>query len=272
MQEVGFVLVRGGGDLGTGVAHALAGAGWRVLVVDLPRPTALRLSVAFAAAALRGWAEVEGRVALRCGERREVEAAWRAGAIPLWVAPEARLGLRPLALVDARMRGLRGAYPPTRRGEAAWVVGIGPGFTAGDDCDVVIESNRGPRLGAVIATGSAEPHTGRPGLVQGHRDERLLRAPCAGTFVRRLDLGDFVEPGDAVGSVRGRPVRARLAGMIRGLKLTGTAVGAGHKVGDVDPRRDPALLLRMTDKARAVGRGVVRALEQAGIARRTACI
>ncbi|MCO5170200.1 MAG: selenium-dependent molybdenum cofactor biosynthesis protein YqeB [Planctomycetes bacterium] len=261
MQQV--ALVRGGGDLGTGIAHALHLSGRRVVVVDRPLPSALRLTVAFAAAAVApdGRWTVQGVEALRCARPDDVAAAWAAGRVALWTGPEADLGLRPDLLVDARMRAL--TEPSTRRDEAPLVIGVGPGFRAGVDAHAVIESNRGPRLGRVITEGVAEPHTGVPGAVAGYRRERLILSPCAGTFERCRDLGDAVEAGDVVGHVLddadGRPVRVGLSGMIRGLKLTGVRVGAGHKVGDVDPRRDRALLLEMTDKARAVGRGVLEA-------------
>ncbi|MBX3470025.1 MAG: EF2563 family selenium-dependent molybdenum hydroxylase system protein [Planctomycetes bacterium] len=262
MQQV--ALVRGGGDLGTGIAHALHQGGWRVVVVDRPLPSALRLTVAFAAAAVApdGRVIVQGVEATRCDAPADVRAAWGRREVALWTGAEADLRLRPDLLVDARMRAL--TEPSTRLDEAPRVVGIGPGFRAGVDAHAVIESNRGPRLGRVITEGAAEPHTGVPGAVAGYRRERLIVAPCAGTFRRSRDLGDPVEAGDVVGQVQGeageQPVRAGLSGMIRGLKLSGVWVGAGHKVGDVDPRRDPALLLEMTDKARAVGRGVLEAV------------
>lgn len=255
-----IALVRGGGDLGTGVAHALHAHGLHVLVVDRPLPTALRLSVAFAAAAVvpDGRIEVDGVFAVRCAGPDDVRAAWVAGHVPLWTRPEAELGLAPDLLVDARMRSLTEQL--TRIDEAPLVIGLGPGFVVGEHAHAVIESNRGANLGRVLTTGRAEEHTGVPGAVAGFRLERLLIAPRAGTFVRARDLGDFVEVGEVVGRVADEPVQAGLAGMIRGLKLTGVTVGAGHKVGDVDPRRDRALLREMTDKARAVGRGVVAAL------------
>jgi xanthine dehydrogenase accessory factor len=159
------------------------------------------------------------------------------------------------------MKGVSGTEPKTTRADATLVIGVGPGFHAGDDCHLIVESNRGPALGRVITTGAAETHTGQPGVVQGHSGRRLLRAPCAGTFVRTREIGDWIEKGEIVGEVGGASVLAGLSGMIRGLKLTGTPVGHGHKVGDVDPRRDRGLLKQMTDKARAVGQGVLRALD-----------
>lgn len=258
-----LVLIRGGGELGTGAGHGLVRAGLRLLVIDRPRPTALRLGVCFASAALSGRVAVEGVEAIWCADRSAVEEQLGARRVALFTGLERELGLRPEVLVDARMRRL--TEPLTTRGEAPVVIGIGPGFEAGGDVDFVVESNRGPRLGQVVTRGTAEVHTGVPGEVQGHREERMLRAPRAGRFVRALELGAFVEEDDVVGHVEGAPVRARLGGMVRGLKLSGVAVGAGHKVGDVDPRRDRELLRTMTDKARAVGHGVVRAVRLAGV-------
>lgn len=258
-----LVVVRGAGELGTGIAHALARTGARVLLLDRPLPRALRLGVAFALAAVQERAVVEGVEAVLCRSRSEVEAAWAAGRMPLWTQAESLLELRPDVLVDARMRQL--TEPQPLRGAATVTVGIGPGFVAGEDADFVVESNRGPALGRLLERGSAEPYTGRPGFVAGFREERVLRAPCAGPFQRVRELGDVVVAGEVVGEVHGEPVRARLGGIVRGLKLSGVLVGAGHKVGDVDPRADRALLTTMTDKARAVGAGVVQALERAGL-------
>jgi xanthine dehydrogenase accessory factor len=258
-----LAMIRGGGELGTGIGRAFALAGLRVIVLDRPLPTALRLRVAFAAAAVEGRVEVEGVTAVHCRARGEVEAALARGEVAVWTGAPGELGFAPDVLVDARMRSL--TAPMARLGEAAVVIGVGPGIEAGRDAHFVVESNRGPRLGAVIRAGQAEPYTGVPGDVLGLREPRILRAPRAGTLERVRALGDLVEAGDVVATVRGEPVRARLAGVVRGLKLTGVEVGEGHKVGDVDPRRDPALCDVMTDKAKAVGRGSLRALVEAGV-------
>lgn len=257
------VLIRGGGELATGIACAMNRRGALVVVTDRPRPTALRLGVTFATAVLKGRMTVEGVRASHVNRREEIEAAWARGEVALWTAGERALDFAPPLLVDARMRQLSEAQ--TTIHDALVVIGIGPGFEAGVDADYVIESNRGPALGEIISTGRAEAHTGIPGDVLGFREERILRAPRAGKLVRVGDLGDFVAAGDIVARVGDDPVRARLDGMIRGLKLTGVDVGAGHKVGDIDPRRDRSLLSTMTDKARAIGLGAVRAAEIACI-------
>ncbi len=260
---VALAWIRGGGELGTGVAHALFEAGLQLVVIELALPRTLRQGVAFASAAIEGRITVGGVEAIHCLDHDAINAAWAAHQVPLWTGDESSLELRPAVLVDARMRRL--TEPLSTIDEAQTVIGIGPGYVAGQDVHYVIESNRGPRLGQVITQGGAEAHTGIPGNVQGRREERLLRAPRAGTLTRTAALGDFVETGDVVAQVDGEAVRARLPGMIRGLKLTGVSVGAHHKVGDVDPRRDRTLLETMTDKARAVGQAAVKAVTLAGV-------
>ncbi len=258
-----IVLIRGGGELATGAGHALAGAGARVIVLDRPLPTALRLGVAFASAVVDGAITVAGIEAIHVTDSAAIAAAWEAGRVPVWSGDEACIGCTYDLIVDARLRHL--SDPITSIADAATVIGIGPGFVAGRDADYVIESNRGPNLGRVITSGQAETHTGIPGDVLGHRQSRILRAPCAGELTQVRSRGDIVAVGDIVARVGDEPVRANLDGMIRGLKLTGVAVGAGHKVGDVDPRRDLDLLTKMTDKAEAIGSSVVRAAILAGL-------
>lgn len=258
-----LVTICGGGEMGTAVAHALTRLGMRVLVLDQPLPGALRLGVAFAAAAVRGRTVVEGIEAINARCPNEVTSAWAKGRVPVWTGDPSSLELRPTVLVDARMRQL--SEPHTHLGLAPITLGMGPGFEAGRHVHYVLESNRGPHLGGVICRGSAEPHTGKPGAVLGFREQRVLRSSQSGVFERSVALGALVDQGDVVGHVCGQPVRARLRGMIRGLKLSGVKVGAGHKVGDVDPRQDSSLLHCMTDKAKALARGAVSALTLAGV-------
>lgn len=260
-----LVLVRGGGDLGTGVAVTLSEAGYPVVVVDLPHPTSLRLTATFAAAALAGEASVGGVRAVLAPRPADLLEALEAGLVPLWTGGEAELRglLSPAALVDARMRGL--TQPSVRRDEAPVVIALGPGYTAGLHATYVIETQRGPALGRVIGAGQASAYTGVPGVVEGFGEARLLRAPCDGAVQRVLDIGDMVEAGDLVARVSGVPVQAGIGGMVRGLKLDGTRVRLGHKLGDIDPRRDRSLLTRPSDKARRVAEGVREALERAGV-------
>ena len=263
-----LVVVRGGGDLGTGVAHALHEAGYRVVVLEAECPRAVRRAAAFAEAVYAGRTVVEGveaRLVRRADVLDGVVGSRGAGAaVPVVVDPDGALVqvLAPNAVVDARMakRNLG-----TSRGDAPVTIALGPGFEAGRDVDIVIETNRGPAVGRVIERGAAEPDTGVPGEVGGAGAERLLRAPAAGEFRAAGTIGDVVREGDVVGSVGGAPVAARVPGLLRGLAAEGLSVEAGEKVGDVDPRGaevDPAAI---SDKARAVGRAVLAALRARGV-------
>ncbi|MDF1565474.1 MAG: molybdenum hydroxylase [Deltaproteobacteria bacterium] len=261
-----LVIIHGGGEMGSAVGHALHREGYRLLVLDRPLPGALRLGVAFCAAAVApgGVLEVQGVEVVHAADPDAIEAAWAAGRVALFTGDPAALSYRPAVLIDARMRQLTEPLQHLAPG-GPHVLGIGPGFTVGEDCHQILESNRGPALGRVIQEGSAEAHTGVPGEVQGLRQERILRSPVAGVLERRVELGAFVEAGEVVARVGGQDVTSGVAGMVRGLKLDGVRVGAGHKIGDVDPRRDRSLLQTLTDKAEALGRAACTALELAGI-------
>ena len=185
-------------------------------------------------------------------------------AVPVAVDPDGALvrSLRPAAVVDARMakRNLG-----TSRADAPVTIALGPGFEAGRDVDFVIETKRGPCMGRVIESGSAEPDTGVPGEVGGVAAERLLRAPAAGEFRSRARIGDLVRAGDAVAEVGGTAVRARIPGLLRGLAADGLVVEQGDKVGDVDPRGATVDARVISDKARGVGRAVLAALRARGV-------
>lgn len=258
------MLVRGGGDLGTGAAVALVRSGLDVVVADRARPTALRLTAAFAAAALGSERTVGGITGVLAASGAAIRDAFERGRVAVWVRGDEALraeGVSPRVLVEARMRGVRN--PSLAPDEAPLVVALGPGYVAGRHCHYVVETNRGPRLGQVIERGAAEPHTGVPGQVQGLAEKRLLRSPVAGTLRRMRSIGEPVSAGDVVATVEGEPVRARIDGMVRGLMLDGLQVPEGKKVGDVDPRLDRSLLEWPSDKSERVGAGVVAAIRAA---------
>ena len=158
-----------------------------------------------------------------------------------------------------------------RIGVAAVVIGVGPGFTVGDDCHAVVETMRGHTLGRVIYRGSAIPNTNIPGLIGGFAGERVLRAPADGVFHRKLEIGARVEPGDVAGEVAGLPMCCMIGGVLRGILPEGTQVHKGMKSGDVDPRGQVENCYTASDKALAVGGGVLEAiLHLSGILRREA--
>lgn len=257
--RVPFVVVKGGGDLGTGVAWRLHRCGCRVLVTEIAHPTVVRRTVAFASAVYKGAIVIDGVTAHLAGSDGEIEACWTANEVPVLVDPQAAVveRLQPEAVVDAlvakRNKG-------TRISDAAVVVAVGPGFTAGVDCHAVVESNRGHNLGRVILNASAEPNTGMAGMVGGESVRRVLHAPVGGIFEPLREIGDRVEAGELVARVDGTPIYSQLDGVVRGLLYAGLTVRAGQKVGDVDPRGVVAHCFTISDKALAVGGGAVEAI------------
>ncbi|MHB1525955.1 MAG: selenium-dependent molybdenum cofactor biosynthesis protein YqeB [Candidatus Dormibacteria bacterium] len=254
-----LVGVRGAGDLATGVIHRLRRAGFQVVATELPQPTVLRRTVAFASAVWEGRMEVEEVTAVRVDGRDAMAAALGRGQVAIVVDPDAELllGLRPQVLIDATMVKRNCG---TLRTDAPVVIALGPGFTAGDDVDAVIETNRGHDLGRVLLRGTALPDTGIPAPVGGHAANRVLRAPRAGRFLGCQQIGEAVAAGATVATVEGEPVISGIAGILRGLLHDGVEVTGNMKVGDVDPRAIPSHCFTISDKARAVGGGVLEAI------------
>ena len=254
-----LVLIRGAGDIATGIALRLYRSGLRVVMTDLPRPTAIRRTVCFSQAIVLGETTVEGVRAVRADTASQALERMAEGAVP--VLPDPALtclaSLRPDALVDAI---LAKKNLGTHITDAPVVVGVGPGFTAGTDCHAVVETMRGHTLGRVIYDGAALPNTNIPGLIGGYAGERVLRAPADGVFHQILNIGDEVKAGDIAGEVDGQPMRCTIGGVLRGLLADGTPVHKGMKSGDVDPRCRPEYCTTASDKALAVGGGVLEAI------------
>jgi xanthine dehydrogenase accessory factor len=249
-------VLRGGGDLATGVAWRLSRCGHPVVVTELPEPLTIRRTVAVSSAVRAGVVEVEGMIARRAGSPDEAMGIAGAGEIAVLVSP----GLPALdapVVVDARL-----AKRPldTTIADASFVVALGPGFVVGRHCHAVVETNRGHHLGRVLWSGSAEPDTGTPGVVGGHGAERVLRATADGAVRWSVEIGELVHDGQLLGAVGEIPLVAPFDGVVRGTLAPGTTVVAGAKVGDVDPRCDPSACHEISDKALAIGGGVVEAV------------
>jgi xanthine dehydrogenase accessory factor len=255
----GSVVVKGGGDLGTGVVYRLHRAGLRVLVTELPSPLVIRRRVALATAVYQDVVQVEALTGRRVTGDQEIVTAWQQAEIPVLVDPRAAIvsRLRPTVLVDATMAKKNLG---TRIDDAPIVIGLGPGFVAGHDVHAVIETQRGHHLGRAIHTGAAAPDSGVPGSTQGVTVERLLRAPVAGRLAALCQIGDRVQAGQVVARVDGELVCATIDGVVRGLVADGLEVEAGLKVGDVDPRGVVEHCFLISDKALAVGGGVLEAV------------
>jgi xanthine dehydrogenase accessory factor len=255
---VPLIAVKSGGDLGSGVVWRLHRCGFPVVILELPQPTVIRRMVAFASAVFEGTITVEG-VTARLAVLPEVPAFLSQGVVPVVVDPAGKAvsELRPAVLVDAI---LAKRNTGTRMADAPLVVALGPGFCAGQDCHAVVETARGHTLGRVYWQGVALPNTGVPGGVGGVADERVVRAPAAGTLEPLAEIGDSVEAGQAVARVNGHAATARIGGVLRGLLYAGLPVTPGMKVGDVDPRGERAHCFTISDKALTVAGGVLEAV------------
>jgi xanthine dehydrogenase accessory factor len=253
------VLIRGGGDLATGVAARLHRVGFHLILTEIAQPRAVRRLVAAAEAVYAGEVRVED---LRCRlvtDSTGVIEAFHLGILPIVVDPDAaiREEFHLIALIDARMR----KQPPEIGMDAApMVIGLGPGFSVGVDCHAVIETNRGHHMGRVIWKGSAEPDTGFPEPVSGYDVDRVLRSPANGRLEGGLLLGTLVKAGDTIATINGFELLAPFDGALRGLVHDSLQVKTGEKVGDLDPRGDPSFCYQISDKSLAVGGGVVEAL------------
>lgn len=255
----GLVFVRGGGDLASGVALRLHRSGMQVVIAELPEPLAVRRLVSFAQAVYQGEMQVEDVHARLVSQISEIEAVLASGAIPVVVDTQAKCLeiLRPAVLVDGRML----KHPPeTDLWAAPLTIGLGPGFIAGENCHAVIETCRGHRLGSVIWQGSAEADTGIPENVAAHSADRVLRAPASGVIHALANIGDHVEKGQPIADVSDQLVTAPFNGVLRGLLHSGLKVTSGMKIGDVDPRDDPRYCYLVSDKALAIGGGVLEAV------------
>jgi xanthine dehydrogenase accessory factor len=263
------VVVRGGGDLATGVVWRLHQSGFRVLVTELDQPLTVRRTVSVSTAVREGRATVESMTATRIENLDPLEALSKVlsdDEIAVLVAPHLP-DLDVDIVIDAR---LAKRNIDTSRADARFVVALGPGFNAGQDCDAVVETMRGHRLGRVLWTGAAIPNTGVPGEIGGKSAQRVLRAPSDGTIDWLVSIGDSVRESQALGVMgNGEVLNAPFAGVVRGLVHPETSVRAGLKVGDLDPRSElfegtrnngHSEVHTISDKALAIGGGVLEAV------------
>lgn len=253
------ICIRGGGDIASGVAWRMYQCGFRVYITEIDSPMAVRRKVAFCEAVYDGKAVVEGVEAVLIKSPGEIPGLWSEGRIPVLIDPEnnSKNETNPDVIVDAIIAKRNTG---TSINHAPLVIALGPGFEAGRDAHIVIETNRGHNLGRVLAEGSAEPDTGVPGPVEGITSDRVLRSPADGIFNNTMDIGASVKKGDTVGFVNEIPVKTLIGGVVRGLIRPGLMVSKGLKIGDVDPRGRTEFCFTISEKALAVAGGVLEGI------------
>ena len=253
------VLIRGGGEVASGVAHKLARAHFRVCLTETAEPLAVSRGVAFCEAIYDREKEVEGIVARRVGSAAEIHKLWREGQIAIIVDPGARMKsiLKPQVLVDAIMAKKNLG---TKSSDAPLVIGLGPGFKAGKDVHVVVETNNSERLGRVILKGGAEKDTGIPVAIGGLTHERALHAAGGGLFQTDKRIADPAGAGEVVATVGGQPVKTEIDGIIRALLRNGVMVEKGAKLGEIDPSGDKEACYTIRPRMRAIAGGGLEAI------------
>ena len=262
MKRDDLIVVRGGGDLATGVVYRLWSAGLRVLVLETAHPAAIRRQVSLCEAVYEGETAVEGMRGLRVETLADADAVWAQNAVPVLIDPTGAClpQARPAVLVDAIIAKKNLG---TTREMAPLTIALGPGFAAGQDVDVVVETKRGHRLGRIIREGAAIPNTGVPGVIGGYGAERVIHAEKAGVFRNVCAIGDLVSAGETIAEIETpdgirTPVTTRIAGILRGLLRDGYPVTPGFKVADVDPRREELEnCFLISDKARCIAGSVL---------------
>lgn len=276
MKKKDLIVVRGAGDLATGTIHRLKKAGFRLLVLEAEHPAAIRRQVALSEAVYAGSARVEDVEAVRMdvdlAEKKnrkelleqEMERIWKKDGVPVLVDPAGLsiAALRPAVVVDAI---LAKKNLGTTKEMAPLVIALGPGFTAGEDVDVVIETKRGHNLGRVIRSGSAVLNTGIPGIIGGYGKERVMHAQAEGILRNVASIGDIVEARAVIAEIETEngtvPVEASLSGLLRGLIRDGYPVTKGFKIADIDPRKEELQnCFTISDKARCIAGSVLEVI------------
>lgn len=258
-----LVLIKGGSEIGSAVAHLLHRSGYLPVIVEGPHPVTVRRRMSYSQAVFDGEAELEGIRGERVDSIDTLRALLRWGRIiPIFVGSADMVleALQPEVVVDARMRKKERAE--SQIGEAPLVIGLGPGFCAQETVHMVIETNRGPNLGCVITEGEAESYTGEPVAIEGYKRERYIYAPCNGVFKTQLDVGMFVQAGGVVGRIGRRELRAEVSGIVRGITKSGVPVKMGTKVVDVDPRGKEELIAGIAERPRRIAEGVLEAIQR----------
>lgn len=253
------IIIRGGGDLATGIAHRLYKSGFKVIILEVEKPLAIRRKVSFCEVVYSGEITIEGVKGVFARNLDEIYEALESSHIPVYIDPEGEIisKINPLAVVDSIMAKKNLG---TTKDLAPITIGVGPGFEAGVDVDLVVETKRGHFLGKTIYSGRAEEDTGIPGDIMGYNEERIVRAVDSGVVEHFSSIGDKVSAGDLICKTGEGEVIAKISGILRGLIKEGLHVEKGLKIGDIDPRGMEEYVYTISEKARAIGGGVLEGI------------
>ena len=260
MKREQLIAIKGAGDLASGIALRLWRSGYRIIMSELPVPLCIRRTIAFSSAVFDGSSKVENAEGILVQSINDINDIWDKNKLPIIVDENAEkiLSLKPDVLIDARI--IKSWRDDTHLYDAPLVIGLGPGFTAGENAHCVIETNRGHNMGRVFWSGAAEPDTGIPGAIKGEGLRRVIKAPCGGIFKPLVEIGDEVEEGALIAHIDETKIHAQLSGIVRGIIYPGITVWEKLKIMDIDPRGNRNHCFTVSDKATALGGGVLEAI------------
>lgn len=255
-----IVIVRGGGDLASGTIQKLYRSGFRVLVLEVTKPTSIRRDVSFSEAVYKGEVKIEGITAVHVSSLSEIEEAFHNKKVPVIIDEKGKYikKIKPKIVVDAIIAKKNMG---TTRDMADITIALGPGFTAGEDVDVVVETSRGHNLARLIFSGQAAKNTGIPGTIMGFSSERVIYSPCHGIMKNVIEIGAVVEKDEVIAYIGEESVKASISGLLRGILASEITVPKGFKIADIDPRiSEKTNCYTISDKARSIAGGVLEAI------------
>lgn len=252
-----IVLIRGAGELASAIGLTLNRVGFKVIMTELPIPLAIRRSVCFGDAMFAESSKVENVTSVK-SDLNNYNEILNNHRIPILLDSIDFINIiKPEFYIDARMLK---KDVIDRRGRSCFTVGIGPGFTVGKNCDVIVETMRGHNLGKILWNGSAQKNTGIPGSVGGESGRRVVHSNFDGRVKWNVDFGDIVDENQVIGKIDGIEIKSQISGMIRGLISQKVAIIKEMKIADIDPRGNTIDYKTISDKDRNIGRGVLEAI------------
>ena len=254
------VVIRGGGDLATGVAEVLYQSGFKILILDIEKPSSIRRSVCFSEAIYEGVTKVENIICKKVENENEIEKCWNEKIIPIMVDEKGDIikKIKPDVVVDSIIAKKNLG---TTKEMAPITIALGDGFKAGKDVDIVVETMRGHNLGRIITSGRAMKNTGIPGEIKGVSKDRVIYSLANGRFSSVKKIGDTVQKDEIIGYVGDVEIRGKISGVLRGIIREGYEVTENMKIGDIDPRiEEKNNCFTISDKARSLGGAVLRAI------------
>ena len=254
------VVIRGGGDLATGVAEVLYQSGFKILILDIEKPSSIRRSVCFSEAIYDGIIQVENIICKKVENENDIEKCWNEKIIPIMVDEKGEIikKIKPDVVVDSIIAKKNLG---TTKEMAPITIALGDGFKAGKDVDIVVETMRGHNLGRVITSGRAMKNTGIPGEIKGVSKDRVIYSLANGIFSSVKKIGDTVQKDEIIGYVGDVEIRGKISGVLRGIIREGYEVTENMKIGDIDPRiEEKSNCFTISDKARSLGGAVLRAI------------